>query len=92
MNNQSAAARETGDRDGALTAIDEAVTLHRELAAANPAAFTPDLAGSLNNQANLRSAAGDRAGALTAIDEAVTSAGRWPRPTRPRSPPTWPRR
>jgi len=38
----------------------------------NPAAFLPNLAGSLNNQANRRSEVGDRAGALAAIDEAVT--------------------
>ena len=60
-----------GDRAGALAAIDEAVRLYGELAAANPAAFTPDLAGALNNQANRRSETGDRAGALAAIDEAV---------------------
>ncbi|MGV1009116.1 MAG: hypothetical protein ACOYBY_11000, partial [Dermatophilaceae bacterium] len=38
--------RLVGDRAGALTAIDEAVTLYRALAQANPGAFTPDLATS----------------------------------------------
>jgi hypothetical protein len=71
LNNLSNQRSEAGDRAGALTAIDEAVTLYRQLAAANPAAFTPDLATSLNNLSNQRSEAGDRAGALTAIEEAV---------------------
>jgi hypothetical protein len=72
LNNQANLRSETGDRAGALEAINEAVTLRRQLAAANPAAFTPNLAASLNNQANLRSETGDRAGALEAINEAVT--------------------
>jgi len=62
-----------GDRAGALTAIDEAVTAYRRLAEANPATFLPNLARSLNNQSNRRADTGDRAGALTAIDEAVTA-------------------
>ncbi|MDF1490337.1 CHAT domain-containing protein, partial [Tessaracoccus caeni] len=49
-----------------------AVTISRQLAETNPAAFLPNLAMSLNNQAKQRSEAGDRAGALEAIDEAVT--------------------
>src|SRR5262249_28094750 len=61
----------TGDRAGALTAIDEAVTIRRRLAEANPAAFLPNLAMSLNNQSGCRAEVGDRTGALTAIDEAV---------------------
>jgi hypothetical protein len=40
-----------GDRAGDRAVIDEAVTLYRQLATANPAAFTPDLAGSLNTLA-----------------------------------------
>ena len=71
LNNLSDRRSAAGDRAGALTAIDEAVNLYRQLADANPAAFTPDLATSLNNLSNRRAAAGDRAGALTAIDEAV---------------------
>ena len=72
LNDYAVRLGEVGDRAGALTAIDEAVTIHRRLAEANPGAFLPDLAGSLNNQAAMRSEVGDRAGALTAIDEAVT--------------------
>jgi hypothetical protein len=71
LNNQSNQRAEAGDRAGALAAIDEAVSAYRELAAANPAVFLPDLAMSLNNQSNQRAEAGDRAGALAAIDEAV---------------------
>jgi hypothetical protein len=64
--------RNSGDRSGALTATNECVTLYRRLAEADPAAFTPDLAGALNTQAAMRSEMGDRAGALAAIEEAVT--------------------
>ena len=60
-----------GDRAGALAAIDEAVSLYRHLADANPAAFRSDLAESLDGQATRRGGVGDRAGALAAIDEAV---------------------
>ncbi|MFV0459210.1 MAG: hypothetical protein ACK5MT_10650 [Actinomycetales bacterium] len=49
--------RAAGDRAGALTAIDEAVTLRRALAQANPAAFTPNLARSLQVRATLQGGA-----------------------------------
>ena len=42
-----------------------------ELAAANPAAFLPDLAASLNNLSVRQSGTGDRTGALASITEAV---------------------
>ena len=45
----------TGDPAGALAAIEEAVTLYRELAATAPAVYTADLAASLNNLSNRRS-------------------------------------
>ena len=61
-----------GDPAGALAAIEEAVTLYRELAATAPAVFTADLAASLNNLSAERSGTGDPAGALAAIEEAVT--------------------
>ena len=40
-----------GRREEALEQAQEAVKLYRELAAARPDAFRPDLAGSLNNLA-----------------------------------------
>ena len=43
LNNQSAGWR-TGRREEALAAVDEAVAIYRELAAAQPDAFRPDLA------------------------------------------------
>ena len=50
-----------GRREEALAASTEAVAIRRELAAARPDAFTPDLAGSLNNHSNAwRSWAGAR--------------------------------
>ncbi len=61
-----------GDPAGALAAIEEAVTLRRELAATAPAVYTADLAASLNNLSAERSGTGDPAGALAAIEEAVT--------------------
>jgi Tetratricopeptide repeat len=64
---------ELGRREDALAAIDEAVTACRQLAAARPDAFLPDLAGSLNNQSNRLSGLGRREDALAAIDEAVTA-------------------
>ena len=72
LNNLSVRQGDTGDRDGALAAIHEAVTLYRRLAQTNPAAFLPDLAMSLNNLSVQQSETGDRDGALTSIQEAVT--------------------
>ena len=60
-----------GRQDDALAATEEAVALRRQLAAARPEAFRPDLALSLNNlsvRLARRGAAGRR---------------RWPRPRRP---------
>ncbi|MFJ9154831.1 hypothetical protein ACIRP7_43915, partial [Streptomyces sp. NPDC102270] len=71
LNNLSVRQSEVSDRDGALTSITEATELYRTLAAANPAAFLPDLATSLNNLSNQQSDTGDRDGALTSITEAV---------------------
>jgi tetratricopeptide (TPR) repeat protein len=54
-----------------LSAIEEAVQIRRELAAARPDAFLPDLAASLNNQSNALADLGRREDALSAIEEAV---------------------
>jgi tetratricopeptide (TPR) repeat protein len=71
LNNQSNRLRDVGRREDALTAIEEAVKIRRELAAARPDAFLPDLAGSLNNQSNRLRDVGRREDALTAIEESV---------------------
>ncbi|MDH2394172.1 tetratricopeptide repeat protein, partial [Streptomyces sp. HNM0663] len=60
-----------GRRDEALTATQEAVDVYRRLAAGNPAAYEPDLAGSLSNLGNRLSEVGRRDEALTATQEAV---------------------
>ncbi|HET8661875.1 MAG TPA: hypothetical protein VFM55_23125, partial [Micromonosporaceae bacterium] len=60
-----------GQRSEALHSITEAVTHYRQLAQANPAAFLPDLAGSLNNLANQQAEAGQPALAVAAYDEAI---------------------
>ncbi|MBV9312164.1 MAG: hypothetical protein JO100_00200 [Pseudonocardia sp.] len=53
LNNLSNRQGGTGDRTGALNSITEAVTIRRQLAKTNPAAFLPDLAGSLLVSAEL---------------------------------------
>ncbi|KDQ10779.1 hypothetical protein BOTBODRAFT_177852 [Botryobasidium botryosum FD-172 SS1] len=58
-------------REEALSAIQEAVALYRQLAQDCPATFNPDLAGSLNNLSNRLSELGQREGALAASREAV---------------------
>ncbi|HET8683563.1 MAG TPA: hypothetical protein VFM54_17100 [Micromonosporaceae bacterium] len=63
---------EAAQHSRAVDAGRAATSIYRRLAGTNPAAFTPDLAGSLNNLANLLSDAGAREEALTAIQEAVT--------------------
>jgi tetratricopeptide (TPR) repeat protein len=52
-------------------AIREAVDLHQQLAADQPAAFNPDFANSLNNLSLDLSALGHQEEALTAIQESV---------------------
>jgi hypothetical protein len=52
LNNLSAVRADLGRPEDALTAIEEAVAIRRELAAARPDAFRPDLAMSLNNLSN----------------------------------------
>ena len=71
LNNLSIRLAEAGRRDEALTASQDAVDIHRRLAAANPAAYEPDLATSLNNLSVDLADAGRRDEALTAIQDAV---------------------
>jgi tetratricopeptide (TPR) repeat protein len=54
-----------------VATIEEAVGAYRELAAAQPDAFLPDLATTLGNWAGCLSGVGRREEALTAISEAV---------------------
>ncbi|WP_405908788.1 tetratricopeptide repeat protein [Streptomyces sp. NBC_00828] len=62
----------TGDHQGALTSITQAVDIQRTLTQGpNGPAHLPNLAGSLNNLANCQSDTGDHQGALTSITEAV---------------------
>ena len=82
LNNLSNRLGDLGRREEALAASQEAVTIRRELAAARPDAFAPDLAGSLTNLAVDLADLGRREDALAAIQEAVTIrrelAARWP--------------
>ncbi|MGV9865702.1 tetratricopeptide repeat protein [Rhodococcus koreensis] len=71
LNNQSLRLADLGRREDALTAIDEAVQIHRELAEARPDAFRPGLALALTHQSLWLADLGRREDALTAIDEAV---------------------
>ena len=61
-----------GRREDALAPTEEAATLYRALAQANPAAHTPNFALSLNNLGALLSAPGRREDALAPTEEAVT--------------------
>ncbi len=82
LNNLSKVLAGLGRREEALAASGEAVGIYRELAAARPDAFRPDLAGSLNNLAIWLAGLGRPEEALAAIQEAVTIrrelAARWP--------------
>ena len=60
-----------GRREDALAAAQEAVTIRRQLAAANPDAFEPDLASSLNNLAHRLADLGRPEDALAAVEQAV---------------------
>ncbi len=71
LNNLSADLSATGDRDGALAAIERAVDIHERLAEREPAAYEPALALSLNNLSTDLSATGDRDGALAASERAI---------------------
>lgn len=71
LNDLAGRLRLTGDRDGAVHAIREAVDIRRSLAEADPAAYSTGLAMSLNNLSNCLSTTGDHDGALKAIREAV---------------------
>ena len=73
LNNLSVRLADLGRREEALAAIEEAVTLRRQLAAARPDAFPPDLAASLNNLSSRLS--GTRRGGRM----------RWPRSRRQRA-------
>ena len=61
-----------GRREEALAAIEEAVTIRRQLAQDRPDAFLPDLATSLSHQSGRLGDLGRREEALAAIEEAVT--------------------
>ena len=71
-----------GAAGGGAGRYPRSVGIYRELAAARPDAFRPDLASSLNNLAADLGALGRRDEALDAIQEAVTIrrelASRWP--------------
>ena len=72
LNNLSLRLGVLGQREEALAASEEATDTYRELAAARPDAFRPDLAGGLNNLSNRLGDLGRREDALAAIQEAVS--------------------
>ena len=71
LNDLSLRLADLGRREEALTAIQEAVTIRRELAAGRPDAFRPALATSLTNLSVLLAGLGRREEALAAIQEAA---------------------
>lgn len=62
---------EVGRLEEAVTLADEAVAAYRELAAATPAAFAPDLARALSNHSALLTKVGRHADAVAVAEEAV---------------------
>ena len=71
LNNLSLRLADLGRREEALTAIEEAVTIRRQLAQADPDTFSPGLAMSLGNLAAHLAGLGRREDALTASQEAT---------------------
>ncbi len=69
LNNLSVHLREAGRGAEVLAAIEEAVSIYRDLATRIPARFGPDLLRSLNNLAEIRAAMGDHPGAERARAE-----------------------
>jgi tetratricopeptide (TPR) repeat protein len=72
LNSLAARLADLGQAEDALAAIEEAVSIRRELAATRPDTYRPDLAGSLSNLSNGLGALGRRDEALAAINEAVS--------------------
>jgi len=72
LNNLAVRLAGLGRQEEALAAGQEAVGTYRELAAASPDAFRPDLAASLTNLAAVLAGLGRREEALAAIQEAIT--------------------
>jgi DNA-binding transcriptional regulator GbsR (MarR family)/S1-C subfamily serine protease len=72
LNNLANRLSETGERQQALDAAQEAVTHYRQLAQDNPATYLPDLAMSLNTLANRLSGTGERQQAREVAQEVIT--------------------
>ena len=92
LNNLAVRLGELGRPEDALAAGQEAVAICRELAAARPEAFRPDLAGSLHNLANQLAGLGRREEALAAGQEAAGVFRELAAAARTRSALTWPGR
>jgi hypothetical protein len=71
LNNQSNGLSDLGRREGALAAIEEAVTIRRKLVRTRPTVFASRYASSLKTQAVILSALGRSAEAQAARDEAA---------------------
>ena len=71
LNNLSARLADTGQRQAALALTQEAVTIRRQLADANPDAYLPDLAESLNNLGVHLAETGQQHAAFVPAQEAV---------------------
>ena len=90
LSNLSVRLADLGRREDALAAIREAAGIYRELAAARPNMFRPDLAMSLNNLAAGWPTWGGGRTRWPRSGKPPASAGSWPRPARTCSGPTWP--
>ena len=71
LNSLAVRLADLGRREDALAAVEESVTIRRELAVARPDVFQPDLAMSLGNLSNGLAGLGRREDALAAVEEAT---------------------
>jgi tetratricopeptide (TPR) repeat protein len=62
-----------GRHEDALVSVEQAVAAYRELAAAEPGAFLPNLAMALNNQSGRLAVLGRREDALASVEQAVAA-------------------
>ncbi len=92
MHNLSSSLAELDRREDALAASAEAVGIYRELAAARPDAFRPDLTRTLSNLAVRLSALDRREDALATSQEATDTYRDLAAAARTHSGPTWPAR
>ena len=90
LNNLGIRLAEAGQRQAALAPAQEAADTYRQLAAANPDAYLPDLATALNNLGNRLARPGSGRPPWPPPRKPPTPTASSPRPTPTPTSPTWP--